>query len=199
VSGRPGPLPKLGLLPDDLPGESAQLVARPKTETVLQGSARPLVDLECLRLTIGAVQRHHELGDEALSVRAFLDVPVELAHDLLVASQRKIRVETDLECSRPKLLEALGLCTAARVQGNAREDRTAPEAYCLPGECPGPGMVAGVRRPARVLHERHEDPSVELGAAEVEPISPCTALDRHSVPCERPAEPRHVRLQAVTG
>jgi hypothetical protein len=60
-------------------------------------------------------------------------------------------------------------------------------------------MVAGLRRPSRVLEERHEVSSVECGVAEVESIPTCPALDDDSVPGERPAEPRDVCLQAVTG
>src|SRR5262245_22321830 len=117
MSDRPRLFSELRLLANDLPGESLELIARPKAELVLKSTARSLIDLECFRLTVGAVQRHHELGDEALAVGALLDEPMELAHDLLMASERKIRIDTYLERPGPKLLEALRFCTSTRLQG----------------------------------------------------------------------------------
>jgi hypothetical protein len=119
--------PKPRLLTDDLSRQALELLARLETEIVVEGAARSLIDVECVRLATRAVERDHELPDEVLAVGALLDEAPELAYDLRVASQGQIRVDADLERPRPKLVEALHLGACAEVKRNAGKDGTVPE------------------------------------------------------------------------
>ncbi len=91
------------LLADDLPGETLKLLARPEAELDFEAAPRPLVDLECLYVTTRAIQRHHELRDEPLPIRRFLDQPAQLSHKLPIAAKSEIRVDADLVRPRAKL------------------------------------------------------------------------------------------------
>ena len=105
VAGRHrlGRRPKVRLLADDLPREALKLLARPEAE-IVQVAPRPLVDLECLYVATRAIKRDHELRDEALAIRRFLDQPAQLSHELPMAAKSKIRVDADLERPRAKLV-----------------------------------------------------------------------------------------------
>ena len=54
-----------------------------------------------------AVEREHELRDEALTVGVLYDKRLKLAHDLLVPPECEIRIEAELGGSEAKLLENL--------------------------------------------------------------------------------------------
>ena len=146
----------MSFLADDLPREALELLARPEAELVLEVAPRPLVDVECLDVTTRAIQRDHELGDEALAVRRLLDQPAQLSHELGMASQGQVGLDADLERPRAKLVETLGLRTALRVQGHVREDRAVPEAECLLRDGRGTRVVVAGRRPGGLRHERLE-------------------------------------------
>ena len=55
-------------------------------------------------MTTRAIERDHELRDEALAIRRFLDQPAQLAHELRMAAKSKIRVDADLERPGAKLV-----------------------------------------------------------------------------------------------
>ena len=92
------------LLTDDLPREALKLLARPEAEIVFQVAPRPLVDLECLDVATRAIERDHELRDEALAIRRLLDQPAQLSHELPMAAKSKLSVDADLERPRAKLV-----------------------------------------------------------------------------------------------
>ena len=96
--------PKVRLLTDNLRREALKLLARPEAEIVFQVATGPLVHLECLYVTTRAIERDHELRDEALAIRRFLDQPAQLAHELRMAAKSKIRVDADLERPGAKLV-----------------------------------------------------------------------------------------------
>ena len=180
------------LLTDDLPREALKLLARPEAEIVFQVAPRPLVDLECLYVATRAIERDHELRDEALAIRRFLDQPAQLSHELGMAAKSQIRVDADLERPRAKLVETLGLRTALQVQRHVREHRAVPEAECLLRNGRGTRMVTGGQRLGGLVYERLEDLRVENGPTEVDPVAAAPSLDGNPVRGESPAEPGHV-------
>ena len=180
------------LLADDLPGEALKLLARPEAEIVFEVAPRPLVDLECLDVTTRAIERHHELRDEPLAIRRFLDQPAQLSHELPMAAKSKIRVDADLERPRAKLVETLGLRTALQVQRHVRENRAVPETECLLRDGRGTRMVTGGQRLGCLVYEVFEDLRVENGPTEVDPVAAPPSLDGNPVRGESPAEPGHV-------
>ena len=189
---RLGRRPKVRLLADDLPREALKLLARPEAEIVFQVAPRPLVDLEGLDVATRAIERDHELRDEALAIRRFLDQPAQLSHELGMAAKGQIRVDADLERPRAKLVETLGLRTALQVQRHIRENRAVPEAECLLRNGRGTRMVTGGQRLGCLVYERLEDLRVENGPTEVDPVTAPPSLDGNPVRGESPAEPGHV-------
>ena len=159
------------LLADDLPGEALKLLARPEAEIVFQVAPRPLVDLECLDVTTRAIERDHELRDEPLAIRRFLDQPAQLSHELPMAAKSQIRVDADLERPRAKLVQTLGLRAALQVQRHVRENRAVPEAECLLRAGRGTRVVTGGQRLGCLVYEIFEDLRVENGPTEVDPVA----------------------------
>jgi hypothetical protein len=92
------------LLTDDLPREALQLLTRPEAEIVFEVTPRPLVDLECLDVATRAIERDHQLRDEALAIRRLLDQPAQLSHELPMAAKGQLSVDADLERPRAKLV-----------------------------------------------------------------------------------------------
>ena len=189
---RLGRRPKVRLLADDLPGEALELLARPEAELVFQVAPRPLVDLECLHVATRAIERDHELSDEPLAIRRFPDQPAELSDELGIAAKGQIRVDSDLERPRAKLVQALGLRMALRVKRHVREDRAVPEAECLLRNGGGTPIVTGGERLGCLVYEVLEDLRVENGPTEVDPVAAAPSLDGNSVRGETPAEPGYV-------
>jgi len=144
-----------------------------------------------------AIERDHELRDESLAIRRLLDQPAQLSYELGMAAKGKIRVDANLERPQAKLVEALGLRTALLAQRHVGEHRAAPEAECLIRNRRGARMVAGGQRLGGLVYERFEDLRVEDGSTEVDPVAAAPSLDGNPVRGESPAEPGHVRLQAV--
>ena len=183
------------LLTDDLSREALKLLARPEAKLVFQVASGPLVRLECLDVATRAIERDHELRDEALAIRRFLDQPAQLSHELGMAAKGEIRVDADLERPRAKLVEALGLRTALQVQRHVCENRAVPEAECLLGEGRGTRLVTGGQRLGCLVYERLEDLRVENGPTEVDPVAAPAPLDGNPVRGESAAETGHVRLR----
>jgi hypothetical protein len=180
------------LLTDDLPGEALKFLARPEAEIVVEVAPHPLVDLEGLSVATRAIERDHELRDEALAVRRFLDQPAQLSHELGMASQNQIRVDADLERQQAKLVQALGHCAAVQMQRHPSENRAVPEAESLFRNGRGTRMVTGGQRLGCVVYEVFEDLRVEHCPAEVDPVAAPPSLEGNPVRGESPAEPGHV-------
>jgi hypothetical protein len=72
-----------------------------------------------------------------------------------------------------------------------------PEAQCLFRDGRHSGVVAVGGGPCGLLHESLEDPRVENGPAEADPVSATPSLEVDPVRREKLAEPRDVCLQGV--
>jgi hypothetical protein len=187
----------MGFLANDLACETLELLARLEAEILVERPARPLVELERLRLALRAIQSDHELGDEALPVRVRLDQPLELAYELAMAPLSEIRVDSDLERPQAKLFETFGFRAALQVQGKAGEDGTAPESQGVFRELRSSSFVVCRGCLSCLVHERLEDLRVEDGRAEVDPVPAASSLESDAMRAERPAKSRHVCLEAV--
>jgi hypothetical protein len=73
-----------------------------------------------------------------------------------------------------------------------------PEAECLFREGSSPVVVAVGGRLGGFVHERLEDPRVENGPAEADPVSASPSLEVDPVWREHSAEPRDVGLQGMS-
>jgi hypothetical protein len=178
-------------LADDLPREALEVLARPEAK-VVQVAPRPLVDLECLDVATRAIKRDHELRDEALAIGRLLDQPAQLSHELGMSAKGEIRVDTDLECPRAKVVQALGLRTALQVQRHVRENRAVPEAECLLRNRRGTGLFTTGQCLRCLVYECFEDLRVENCPTEGDPVTTSASLEGNPVRGESPAEPGHV-------
>jgi hypothetical protein len=92
---------------------------------------------------------------------------------------------------------AIRRSTALQVQRHPREHRAVPEAERLLRDGRGTRMVTGGQRDGCLVYEVFEDQRVENGSTEVDPVAAPSSLESNPVRGESPAEPGHVRLQAV--
>ena len=139
-----------------------------------------------------AIERDHELRDEALAIRRLLDQPAQLSHELLMAAKGKIRVDADLERPRAKLVQTLGLRTASRCSvtpartGPCQRPSASFAVDAARGWSPAASAWAAWSTSAL------EDLRVENGPTEVDPVAAPASLDGNPVRGESPAEPGHV-------
>ena len=108
------------------PESCLEVGARLEPEIVVEPTPRLLVDLERLRVPSAAIEREHELRDEALAVRVLRDELLELADRLLVAAERELGVEAQLVRAEPQLLEPVGLGAPCRRERDVGERGPAP-------------------------------------------------------------------------
>ena len=139
-----------------------------------------------------AIERDHELGEEALAVRRFFDQPAQFSYELGMAAKGQIGVDADLERPRAKLVQALGLRAAVRMQRHPGEDRAVPEVECLLRNGRGSRMVTGGQGLACVVYEILEDLRIENCPTEADPVAASPSLDGNPVRGESPAKPGHV-------
>ena len=148
------------ILAHDLTGELLEIRARLEPEIVVEPAPRLLVDVERLRVSSAAIEREHELRDEALAVRVLGDELLQLADRLLVAAERELGVEAELVRAEPELLEPVGLGAARRTTARRRREparatsrERRPSARRPPRARPSPRRA--MRAPAaRRSHER---------------------------------------------
>src|SRR2546423_12771969 len=76
---------------------------------------------------MGAIEREHVLGTEALAHRMGVHEALELADKLAVASRLQIRIDSLLEGGEAQLLEMLDLRLCERREREFGERRTAPD------------------------------------------------------------------------
>src|SRR2546423_15207264 len=76
---------------------------------------------------MGAIEREHVLGTEALAHRMGVHEALELADKLAVTSRLEIRIDSLLEGGEAQLLEMRDLRLCERLEREVRERRTTPE------------------------------------------------------------------------
>ena len=86
--------------------ELAGSTSRLDTEFIYQLLARPPIDVECLRLPARSVERKHQLRAETFAKRMLDNQLLELADELCVTAERKLRLDPVLERSESDLLQS---------------------------------------------------------------------------------------------
>ena len=74
--------------------------------SVDEGPARVLVGVQGLRLPARAIQRRHQLSPQTLAERVLGDEGLELSDQLVVAPEREVGVDPQLDCCQPDLARA---------------------------------------------------------------------------------------------
>jgi len=74
-----------------------------------------------------AIERKHELCDEALTVRVLRGERLQLPDRLLVLTEGELGVEAHLVGAQPELLEPFGFGATGRREGDVRERRPPPQ------------------------------------------------------------------------
>ena len=95
-SGRLNGSVELRVVLEDRALESLQLVAELEPELLVEVRARVAVGGERVGLAAAAVERQHQLAAETLTERRLGDEPLELGHDLVVTTERKLGVDAQL-------------------------------------------------------------------------------------------------------
>ena len=88
---------------------------------------RVAVHLERVGLAAAAVERKHQLGDQALPERVLGDKRLQLGHDSGVATTVEIRVDPFLEGAEARLLQPRDLALRERLVGEVGERGAAPQ------------------------------------------------------------------------
>src|SRR6202042_407010 len=85
--------------------ELLQPWARVKPELLRQRAPELLVDLQRFCLAVRAVQREHELPPDPLPERVLLHQRGQLANNVALAAERKIRLDALLQGAQMEILE----------------------------------------------------------------------------------------------
>ena len=83
----------------DRPLQLLERRARIDPELVDEGLARVLVGVQRLCLPAGPVQRRHQIPPEPLAERVLGDQCLELSDQLVVAPEREVGVDPELDCA----------------------------------------------------------------------------------------------------
>ncbi len=86
-----------------------------------------LIDRQRLCLSRAAIEREHQLRAQALAQRVSLHQSRQLANELVVVSEREIRLDTLLQGAEMKLLQLRDRRLRKRRVGEVRKRRSAPQ------------------------------------------------------------------------
>ena len=121
-----------GILLQDAALEPLQALARLQPDLLGERQSTLLVDMQRLGLAVGAIEREHELAAEPLAQLVPGHERLELADELTVAAEGKIRLDPLFERRELKLVEACDLCLCERFVGEIGKGGTAPAGECPP-------------------------------------------------------------------
>ena len=180
-----------------------------RLEPELGGKVLPavLVHLQRLPLATGPVQRHHQLTAKALAERMALDERLELADQLVVASEREVGVDPLLERGQAELLEASDLRLGERLVREVGKGRPAPERQRVTEPIGCQLRVVPAERLSSLLDPALEDGGVERLGSDAQDVSVTVRFEPRGRRLafrvrERLPEPRDVRFDvfaAVAG
>ena len=92
-----------------------------------RASARILVGVQGLRLPARPVQRRHQIPPQTLAERVLGDQCLELSDQLVVAPEREVGVDPQLDRCQPDLLEPGDRRLGEALVGEVRERRAPPQ------------------------------------------------------------------------
>ena len=129
---------EVGVLGENGLVQLTQLGSRLEPELLDQQLARAPVDLERLGLAATAVERQHQLALKPLAQRFLHDRRLQLADQVVVSANGKLRLDPSLESNQPPLLEPSGLGLDEGLVGHIGKRRPAPQPERLPKRGRGP-------------------------------------------------------------
>jgi hypothetical protein len=122
---------QIRVLPEDGRLELLQRLARLEAELVGELLPGLAIRLERLRLTPAPVEGEHELEPEPLPHRMAGHECLELRHQLGVAPEREVGLDTKLDRAESHLLQPRDLGLSELLVGQVPERRPSPEGECL--------------------------------------------------------------------
>ena len=142
------------------------------TELVVEHAAKRLVALQRLYVASGPVEREHQLSAQTLAVRVAPDERVELADELGVLPERKVRLDSLFQTGELQFFEPRRFMLREGLF-ELPEGRAAPQRERLPQPGRGLSRLAPLKRCAPERVELFEPEQVERMAVEREQIARC--------------------------
>ena len=189
---------ELRLLHEDRPLQPLEGGAGVEAELVPEQPADVAVGIERGGLTAGAVQREHQLPAHAFTKRLGGDERLELGDELLVPSERQVRVDPVFERGEPELREPSGLAQRERLVDELGERRAVPEAERLAQARCSSQLLAARERRAGLTDEALEASEVELLRRQLRHVALRVGANGR-VGAERLAQLRDVHLHGLGG
>ena len=132
------------------------------------------VALKRIGMATRAVQREHQLTDEALAQGMLVDERLELSDQPGVLAERELRVYALLDSAQPCLLQPRDLRLRERLVGKIRQRWTTPQPQRLP-QPPGRALrLTLLKRTSAFSDERLKAVQVSLARLGLEQIRPPT-------------------------
>ena len=160
--------------------ELLQPRARVKPELLRQRLPEVLVDLQRFRLAVRAVQREHELRPHPLPKRVSLHQRGQLANNVALAPERKIRVDALLQGAQMQILELRDRRLREGLVGKVGQRRPTPQSQPVAQDRGSPPGVACRQRLAPLLDRSPEAVEVKLAGRDAKQV-PVPASDQHPV------------------
>ena len=185
------------VLPEDRPLQLMKRGARFDPESVDEGPARFLVGVKGLSLPARAVQGRHQLSPETLAERVLGDEGFELSDQLVVAPEREVGVDPQLDCCKPDLAEPSDGRLGEALVGEVRERRASPERQRVAEPLRRIARQAASEQAPPLVHEPLE--SVEIERVGLDPDDVAGRSGRQHVLRQRLAKSRDVDPQCGGG
>ena len=188
---------QLGVLAKDRPLELLKRRARLDSELVDERPARVLIDGEGLGLPARPVQRGHQTHPQVLAERVLGDECLELCDQLVVAPEREVGIDSQLDRRQPDLLEPGDRGLREVLVGKVRERRAPPERERVAQPCRRlRGPTAAEQAPA-LVHQPLEAMEIQVVGLDPEDVAGGPGLQH--VLRKRLAESRDVDPQRTVG
>ena len=185
------------LLPKDRPLQLLERRTRLDPELVDEGSARILVRVQGLRLPARPVQRRHQIPPQTFAERVLGDECLELADQLVVAPEREVGVDPELDRCQPDLLEPGDRRLGEALVGEVRERRAPPQRQRVAQPLRRVGRQAAGEQAPPLVHQPLE--SVEIELVGLDPDDVAGRSGRQHVLRKRLAKSRDVDPQRGGG
>ncbi len=140
--------------------------------------ARPPVDVERLGLSTAAVEREHELRADALAERVIPHECLELSHQVPVAAEREIRLDSLLERCQPDLFESVDRGAGEGLVREVGKRGSSPQSERLRQEVGRELWLTAGGGPSRFLGQALEPVEVEPFRRDPDCIAGRPSLDQ---------------------
>ena len=153
--------------------------------------------MQRLGLTTRPVQRQHQLSADALAQGMLTHESVELADQLVLATEREIGVDPNLQRRQTRLLQPGDLSLSERLVGEVSQRRPPPQPQRIAQEAGGGRGISPGQRLAALDGQTLELVGIELTRRQLELIA--TAPGVHHAITQRPAQMKDITLERLGG